>query len=362
MKKTLALLLALLLLCGPLAGCSSQTSTEAPPEEETVEQSAETWEFTDSAGRTVTLPTVIDRVAVSGSLAQTFVFPIVADKLVGLAGDFSDEAKVYIPEKYTGLPVLGQFYGKGDLNLESVIAADPQIVIDAGEAKDTIVEDMDGITEKTNIPTVFIAAALESLDVTYTTLGEVLGMQAEAKALADYASKAYADTKAGLDTVAQKKTILYLTGEKGLNVIAQGSYHAQVINLVGDNLAVIENPTSSGSGDEVTMEQILNWNPDVIVFAPNGAYELAQTDSAWAALKAVQNGDIYEAPGAPYNWLGFPPGANTLLGMQWLAKALYPEVFTQDLKPAIVEYYKLFFHSDLTDAQYDELTANAFKK
>jgi len=50
-------------------------------------------------------------------------------------------------------------------------------------------------------------------------------------------------------------------------VIAKGSYHAEVIDLLSNNLAVINNPSSSGNGNPVTLEQIMLWNPSVIIFS-----------------------------------------------------------------------------------------------
>ena len=67
---------------------------------------------------------------------------------------------------------------------------------------------------------------------------------------------------------ATKANLLYISGDKGLNVIAKGSYHAEILDQLSNNLAVVDQPSSKGTGNEVDMEQILKWNPDVILFAP----------------------------------------------------------------------------------------------
>ena len=90
-KRILSLFLALLLLTGCAAPAAEQS--EAPTQDTTVEETtpateettepaddaAETVEFTDSVGRTVTVPANITKVAVSGPMAQIVLFALCPD-------------------------------------------------------------------------------------------------------------------------------------------------------------------------------------------------------------------------------------------------------------------------------------------
>ena len=356
MKKTqrlLALLLALVMTLS-LAACGAQS---APAEDENT--APETRVFTDSVGREVTVPVQIDQVAVSGPMAQIVLFALCPDKLVGISNAWDESAAQYLDTEYYNLPLLGQLYGgKGELNLETLLESGAQVVIDVGEAKGSIVEDLDALQEQTTIPFVHIDAALATMDETYTLLGDLLGMPDEAKALADYCRSTYDRALTIADSV-EKANLLYITGDAGLNVIAQGAYHAEVIDLLSNNLAVVDEPSSKGTGNEVDMEQILNWNPDVILFAPDSIYDTVAGDAAWQGVTAIQNGAYYEVPMGPYNWMGFPPSVQRLLGMLWMAKVLYPEAADYDLYTEAAEYFKLFYHCDLTREQYDALVANS---
>ena len=357
-KRLLALLLALMMTLS-LAACGGQTNTPAEDENDTA---AETRVFTDSTGRQITVPARIDKVAVSGPLAQIVVFALCPDKLVGVANEWDESAQQFLDEKYYNLPLLGQLYGgKGELNLETLLSSEAQVVIDVGEAKGTIAEDMDALQEQTGIPFVHIDAKLASMDETYTMLGDLLGMADEAKALADYCRTTYDSVKSAVDGV-EKADLLYITGDTGLNVIAQGSFHAEVIDLLSSNLAVVDEPSSKGSGNEVDMEQILNWNPDVILFTPGSIYATVGEDAAWQGVTAIQNGAYYEVPMGPYNWMGFPPSVQRLLGMQWMAKVLYPDAVDYDMYEAASTYFQMFYHCDLTQEQYDALVANSLGK
>ncbi|MBO4695912.1 MAG: ABC transporter substrate-binding protein [Lachnospiraceae bacterium] len=333
--------------------------TAEPTPEPTDVPLPETRTFTDSVGREVEIPYTLEKVAVSGPLAQIVLFALCPDKLAGIAGEWDKTAEKYLATEYYNLPVLGQLYGgKGELNLETLLNSGAQVVIDVGEPKKTIAEDLDGLQAQTGIPFVHVTATISTMGDAYRKLGELLGMQDEAEALAVYCENVYSRTLEIADS-AEKRNLLYIAGDQGLNVIANGSYHAEVIDLLSNNLAVVDSPSSKGTGNEVDMEQILLWNPDVILFAPGSIYSSVKDMPEWQAVKAVQTGEYYEVPFGPYNWMGFPPSAQRLLGMMWMSKLLYPEKAGYDLYDEVREYYRLFYHADLTKEQYEELIGNS---
>ena len=364
MKKPLSLLLALTLVlslcaCGGGAADTPAPTQSAPARTESAAPAAETRTFTDSVGRTVTLPARIDKVAVTGPLAQIVLFALCPDKLVGIANAWDVSAEEYLDTEYYNLPLLGQLYGgQGELNLETLLASGAQVVIDVGEPKDSIAEDLDALQEQTGLPFVHVTATTQTTGEAYRLLGELVGMEAEAETLAAYCEEVYAravDIAGRVDKV----DLLYITGPDGQNVIAQNSYHSEIIDLLSNNLAVVESPSSKGTGNEVGLEQILLWDPDYIIFAPDSAYDAVGEDPAWGQLTAIAAGHYYETPMGPYNWMGFPPSVQRYLGMLWMAKLLYPEEAGYDLYEEVARYYDLFYHCALTRAQYDALVANS---
>ena len=356
-KKWIALLLALVMSVS-LFACGAQPETNNGDSQNTGDEAA-TRVFTDSCGREVTVPVNVEKVAVSGPLAQIVVFAMAPDKLVGIANAWDKSAARFLDTKYYDLPLLGQLYGgKGEMNLETLLAAAPDVVIDVGEPKGSIVEDMDALQEQTGIPFVHINAYLASMDNTYAMLGDLLAMPNEAQGRADYCRYAY-DRAVEIANSEEKANLLYITGDEGLNVIAKGSYHAEAIDLLANNLAVVEEPSSKGTGNEVDMEQILNWNPDVILFAPGSIYASVGSNENWQTVTAIKNGAYYEVPMGPYNWMGFPPSVQRLLGMTWMAKILYPDAADYDLYTEVSTYFQLFYHCELTQTQYDALVGGS---
>lgn len=110
------------------------------------------------------------------------------------------------------------------------------------------------------------------------------------------------------------------------------------------------------------MEQIVLWDPDVIVFAPDSVYSSVAGDKTWQKLTAIKNGKYYEVPMGPYNWMGFPPSVNRYMGMIWITQLLYPDKAEYDLYKETAKYYELFYHSKLTEDQYKALVANSILK
>ncbi len=366
MKKTLALLLALLMLFS-LAACGTAEPTPAPAvteqpaatEAPAEEPAAETVIFTDSSGREVELPANITKIAPGGTVATMILAAFAPEKLVCVGTDLNENQIPYLYDGIAELPVTGQLYGgKGELNLETLLDSGAQVVIDVGEPKGSVKEDLDALSEQTGIPFVHITATLESMPEAYLKLGELLNMPEEAEALAAYCEEHYTMITKLMEG-ASKVKLLYCLGDEGLNVIAKGSYHAEVIDLLSDNAAIVDEPSSKGSGNEVDMEQIMLWDPDVIIFAPDSVYSKVGEDELWNDLKAIKDGKYYEVPFGPYNWLGFPPSVQRYLGMLWLAKLLYPDAASYDMYTEAAEYFKLFYHCDLTEGQYNELVANS---
>ena len=318
--------------------------------------------FTDSAGRQVKLPATILRIAPSGQLAQIVLYSLCPDKLIGWAATPSSALVPYLPEHRRDLPVFGQFYGKNmSLNLEALIAAKPDVIIDIGERKATIREDMDSIAQQTGIPVIFIEATLDTMPAAYERLGKLTGTEKEASALSQYAKETVAEAARLRQMIDADKQVhvYYAQGNDGLATDPTGSIHADVIDLVGA-VNVADIAMDSGSGmNPVSMEQVLLWQPDVVLFAKSEAYEAAINDPLWLQLKAEKECRFYDIPGAPYNWLGRPPAVNRLLGIKWLGNLLYPDVFLYDMTAEVQKFFRLFYHWELRLEEARELMENS---
>ena len=351
MKRTIICLLILSLL---ICGCAAAPAETTAPK---------TQVFTDSTGRTVTVPEAVTKIAISGPLAQVYIIPLAGDMLVGVSNAFSKDVEIYLPDYIMNAKEIGQLYGgKGEMDLEALLAAAPDVVIDIGETKSSTKEDLENLTQQTGIPFIHIFATVNTAPEAYRTLGKLLGREEKAEQLATWCESTLSvidDLMKRVDAAGARKGILYCLGDAGVNVMAQGSFHADTINALGNNLAVIDEVVPHGNGNETDLEQIMLWNPEVIFFDPASIYGQVGEMAAWKDVAAIQNGTYYEAPYGPYGWLSSPPAVQRYLGLLWLGAVLYPDYIQYDLQEEVTEYYKLFYNCELTDAMYNELMKNA---
>jgi len=106
----------------------------------------------------------------------------------------------------------------------------------------------------------------------------------------------------------------------------------------------------------VSIEQVLVWNPEVIVTIDQEFAASVRNDPSWASVKAVRDNRIHLSPNA-VRWVDFPPSVNRLIGLWWLAKILYPERFPEDLRTLTQEFYSRFYHVTPSAAQIDHVLA-----
>ena len=354
MQKWIAVLLMAAMLLSTV-GCGAAQETGAAEQE-----TSGNVIFTDDCGREVEVPAKVERIVPTGPVAQVVLYTIAPDLFVGLASKWSATAQGIVPEKYLELPYFGQLYNTANLNVEELALADPQLIIDIGKTMSGGGEDMDTLQSQTNIPTVFISASLETMPETYRKLGKLLGREEKAEELAAFCERVYQRTVDIMDRVGENKVnALYVIGEAGSNVLANGSYHSELVDLLTNNIAVVDSPSSKGSGNEVTMEQIALWDPDLILFTSDSIYDTVASMDTWREISAVASGNYLEIPESPFNWMGTPPAVQRYLGMIWLTAQLYPEYCDYDPEAEVKEFYRLFYNCELTQEQFDTLTAKA---
>ena len=161
-------------------------------------------------------------------------------------------------------------------------------------------------------------------------MGQVLGEEEQAQKLVDFKDKYLDIVEKEVASIpdSEKKTVYYAQGEDGLQTDSSGSPHAQLINLCG-GINVADTEFENSSTPQVSLEQVLKWNPDVIITTDADFYNSVFNDFNWQNVKAVQDGEVYLSPQSPFKWFDRPPGANIIIGVPWIAKVLYPDQFSE---------------------------------
>ncbi len=361
--RLFSLFLTLLLAMSLFTGCSgtAEKTEDTAQEEEAVqeEETADSREITDMAGRKVTVPAEIDSVFSANPVSAIYLYTLVPDKLLGWNYELNDIEKSIILEQYHDLPN----FGMGDeINYEAVIAANPTIAVSVGTINDAMISDCDALSESLGIPVIAVDGDLTAAPEAYRFMGDLFGMEEQAEELAAYAEKTFDDI-ANMDIPEEEKVrIYYGNGEDSLETAPAGSSHAQIIDMVNAvNVADLE--LGDGSRVQISAEQLLAWDPDVIIvngepksnLSGGSAAEALLNDPTFASLKAVQEQKVYGTPNAPFSWVDRPPGPNRIVGIRWLSGLIYPDYLNFDVDEEVREFFSLFYHVDLTDEQLEAL-------
>jgi iron complex transport system substrate-binding protein len=320
---------------------------------------AEAKSFTDSAGRQVDLPDEVRKVFPAGPPASVALFTVAPEKMLGWTRAPSAEAQAFLPARYAALPEIGRLTGRGNtVNLENVVRLTPDLVLDVGNTTATYVSLADQVQEQTHIPAVLIAGRLAGTPATLRTTGALLGVTERAEALARYAEAILRGVEEAVAKIpaAERPSVYLARGPGGLETAVGGSIGSEVIDLVGAR-NVVGRDTAPRTIADVSPEQILSWQPDVILTVDRRFYAAAHSDPVWREVKAVQAGRIHFVPDLPFSWLDNPPSPNRLIGLLWLGKLLYPASFPQDVRAEARRFYALFYQQEPSEAQLDVLFA-----
>ncbi|MBS5450319.1 MAG: ABC transporter substrate-binding protein [Coriobacteriia bacterium] len=328
--------------------------------------------ITDDAGREVTIPSVesLEKIYFTSPIGQIFCFTLAPELCAGTTMDFTEQELANLPEGTDKLPNLGTLSGGGELNPEAILAEGIQLIfsitsVEPGESDASFADDLQN---QTGIPVVVLNGSFDTTAACYESLGELLGKQDEAKAMADYCTKVAEDVAAAVASVPEDErvSVYYAEGPDGLQTEPTSSTHALVFKLAGAENVAKDLEAEGGKGrTAVSLEQVLAWNPDVIVSWDDqrfegGADELIRTDPNWSEIKAVKDGRVYTMVQTPFSWLDRPPAVNRFIGLQWLTNLLYPEAYDIDIVATTQEFYSMFYHRDLTEEQVIELLGNSY--
>jgi iron complex transport system substrate-binding protein len=317
--------------------------------------------YTDSAGRVVDVPERVAHVFPAGPPAAITLYMLAPDLLLGWTRSPSAAERPFLPGAYADLPELGRLTGRANTtSVEEVVRRAPDLVLDVGSTSETYASLADRVQQQARIPYVLIDGRLANAAQTFRQLGAVLGVGEHAEELARYAEETLGDVRRRTEAVpAERRPKVYFArGPKGLETGAQGSINLEALDFVAAHNVAAE---TLGPGGIVTvsMEQILAWQPEVIVAVNRDFYASVFTDPLWQGVPAVRAKRVYLAPDLPFGWIDAPPAANRLIGIRWLAKMLYPELFPADLRAETRRFYALFYHQQPTDAQLDALLAGS---
>lgn len=344
-----------------LTGLGTVSGQVMPTAAEVGRPPAEAIDFVDSAGRHLTVARRIDRIYAAGPPAAIMLYTLAPGKLLGWNRKPRQAELDFIPEPYRNLPELGRLTGRGNTaNVEIVLQAKPDVIIDYGSTLGTYVSLADRVREQTGIPYALLDGAFDKIPQTYRLLGRLIDQSPRAEQLAAYAQRILVEVDTVLARVPpdRRPRVYYGRGPEGLETGLGGSINVEILERVGAVNVAAENAVRGGLAT-VSMEQIIKWNPEIVLTLNSNFFTSIKTNPLWREIDAIRNDRVYLAPRVPFGWFDRPPSVNRLIGVKWLLSVLYPEAVTFDLRNETRAFYRLFYHLDLSEPQLDALLEHA---
>lgn len=309
----------------------------------------------DATGRAIAIPDKVERIFAAGPPAAILLYTFAPELLLGWTRSPEPAQCAFLGQGACDKPEVGRLTGRGNTtNLEVLLELKPDLILDVGTINDTYVSLASRVQEQTGIPYALLDGRFEATATLYRKLGELTHRQDQADAFARYAEDTIASIKGRIDKIPdeQRPSVYYARGPRGLETGLGGSINVETIEFLGARNVAGER---RGGMATVSVEQVLAWNPDVIITIEPAFAASVKTDPVWAPIKAVQTGRVYLSPRLPFGWVDFPPSVNRLIGLWWLAKALYLDQFHEDLRPLTRDFYQRFYHLTPTNAQIDDV-------
>jgi iron complex transport system substrate-binding protein len=308
---------------------------------------AEGRKFVDLAGRELTLPQNPRRLATFvGPTPEKILLLGAADRVVGknayaVAGPWALEV-------YPRFKDMALFSNPMDPNVEELIALNPDIIYYWGMPEQIAKMESAGLTVvvtqlTSNNPSTtdeFIEFQKREVDVIAGSIGgdDVKDRAAKWNGYFDEKVKLIGDRTKNLPP-SERKKVYFGCSDDGLECFSKNSYPQFIVELAGGTFVAKE--TSEEVNTTVTLEQIIQWDPDLIIMGRTGSTDGVTKDARWSEISAVRGGNVILPPDGVMFW---DYSSECVLLMQFIAKTLYPDLFRDiDMVRETTEYYKTFY-------------------
>ena len=362
MKKLTAVILSLCLGVAGLTGCQADAR-------ETADQSGPKT-ITDHAGNQVEIPAQVNRVVVTDILPLPSIITVFlgsGEKIVGMNPASMSAAKTgLLGELFPDiLNASTDFMNGSDINMEELMKLEPDVVFYNAGSKE-----MGEALTSAGFAAVAVSVnkwdydSIETYDHWVELLSQIFPEKGDtADKVSQYSQKVYEDIQKRVSGLKkeEQKNILFLFNYSDTTMITSGKkFFGQFwCDAVGGRNAA-EGVAAENSNAVINMEQVYEWNPDVIFITnftpvqPEDLFENAVGQDDWSPVKAVQDGHVYKLPLGTYR--SYTPSTDTPMTLLWMAKQVYPDLFEDvDITKEVKDYYQAMYGVKLSDEQVERM-------
>ena len=357
-----------------VAACSSTGSSASSASSIKEEVNVpETVTVTDHADRTVEVPTNPEKVAILGIYPLASMLSVYlnsAETIVAMEPASANAAKnSVLIDLYPEIGnITTDILSGEDLNIEALVALEPEVVYyNAADKADLEKLENAGLTAVAFSPTKWKFDVIETYRQWIGLLDQIYPSSSKNAKLVDhYSTDIYnmiQETVAGVEQP-QKILFLYQYDENAM-ITSSSRFFGEWWAKAAGGVNVASDVQAETANAKITMENVYEWNPDVIFITnftkatPEDLYSNAIGTDDWSTVKAVQDHRVYKMPMGTYRT--YTPSSDTPMTLLWMAQAVYPELFAAvDVRAEVKDYYSQLFGITLTDDQIDRMyTPNA---
>ncbi len=252
---------------------------------------------------------------------------------------------------------------QGAINMEELLEAKPDIVFLPGETAGNP-HDMAKLAQF-KIPAIIVDFnSIRTQQQAIRIIARAIGARARAQRFIDYYNACIRRVREVTEKIPRDRLprVFYSVNEPLRTTLVHG-LTADWLRLTGCiDVARTRGQHLLDGKNYTSLEQILLWNPDVILTNEPSAAETIRHDSQWSTLRPVREGRVYCMPIGISRW-GHPGSMETPLAILWAAKKLHPKLFSRiDMRAETRYFYSTFFNYHLSDHEIEKILSARTKR
>jgi iron complex transport system substrate-binding protein len=303
----------------------------------------------DSLGRSVIIPSRVDRIGCLYAFTGHVVAMLgKADSIVAVSNGLKRD--VLLTKMF---PVIAKAVVpkvQGAINIEELKAVNPDIVfLQTESGRNSAFTDKLDAVGITWIAVDFHNMAQQRSVI--SMIGRVVGATEKATLYNQYYLHCIVRVRQVTSTIPiQERPHVYHATVEPYRTSQSDSLPSDWLSIAGVvNVAAMASVKVRSGTQQIGIEQILLWNPDIILANEPATVNAIREDPKWAPVTAVIRNRVYQLPVGISRW-GHPGSLETPLAILWTAKAIYPEKLQRiDMAAEMKYFYQKFFNFELSE-------------
>lgn len=348
-----ALCLAAVMVSGNVCGSEMGTALNAKAEQATKM-------ITDGYGETVEVASEINSIAATMWPIPSVVFTVTgsSDAIKTMSEGSMEAYQISMFQVLSpGLETLPTNCLNSGTNItfEELAKVNPDVVLCNQAVEEEVGEQIRAIGA---VPVKIKFGEFEDVQELIRIIGELFDCEDRAAELIEFQRETLSyleEKRAEHPEEETKPTVLYITRRQEndqYEVVCPKHLGAKMVDIAGGKI-VTENLADQGTTAIVGMEQIMAWNPDIILlsnfddFTPENFFE-GNFESQWKTVNAVKNNCVYKTPIGLYRW--DTQCVEAPLMAEWTAKVINPDIYTEyDFMEEVQNFYSKYMNYELTE-------------